>query len=274
LNRKLETGNRKRSFPLTADRLFFFFSKLEIKEKTMPCTICNHPQRQKIDQALVAGSATLAVLSQEYGLSTSALHRHKAHLQAKVRRAGDQLQDNLRQTCVFWLSQALAMAMQTAQAAQAEGNSRLVLQALAQGTRLINIILKQDLQLDDRVVYEILASPQWAAQDSLLPNDPKLLAVSRQTLAGTLTTPCPETPANPASPDPLEAQDLITENLLSLAPPTGQPKNPKGLFPKREKSGKLPGNPFSFDKIYEEYQRILEEEKIAGTNASKLAPGR
>jgi hypothetical protein len=126
----------------------------------MPCSICNHPQRQKIDQALVAGSSTLAALGQEYGLSTSALQRHKAHLQAKISRAQDQLQDNLRQGYIFQLSQFLEMAMQTAQAAQDEGNSRLVLQALAQGTRLINILLKQDLQLDHRVVYEILASPQ------------------------------------------------------------------------------------------------------------------
>ncbi len=139
----------------------------------MPCSICNHPKRQEIDQALVAGSSTLAALGQEYDLSTSALHRHKAHLQAKISRAQDQLQDNLRQGYIFWLSQSLEMAMQTAQAAQAEGNSRLVLQALAQGTRLINIILKQDLQLDDRVIYEILASPQWATQASLLPDDPQ-----------------------------------------------------------------------------------------------------
>jgi hypothetical protein len=93
----------------------------------MPCTICQHPKRPEIDQALITGSATLNALSQQYGLSTSALHRHKAHLQAKVSRAQNQLQDNLRQGCIFWLSQALAMAMQTAKAAQAEGNSRLVL---------------------------------------------------------------------------------------------------------------------------------------------------
>ena len=66
----------------------------------MSCTICQHPQRQEIDRALVAGSATLAALSQQYQLSTSALHRHKAHLQAKVGRAKAQLQDNLLQDTV------------------------------------------------------------------------------------------------------------------------------------------------------------------------------
>jgi hypothetical protein len=241
----------------------------------MPCSICNHPQRQIIDQALVAGSSTLAALGQEYGLSTSALQRHKAHLQAKISRAQDQLQNNLHQTCIFWLSQALEMAMQTARAAQTEGNSRLVLQALAQGTRLINIILKQDLQLDHRVIYEILASPQWAGQTSLLPDDPQVLAVSRQTLAGTLDDPCPDIVAAASpSPHPLADLDLIKENLLSLAQPAGQPKNDNRLSQKWEKGGKLPGYSFGFDKIYEEYQRFLEEEKITGTDQSKVAQGR
>ena len=139
----------------------------------MSCTICQHPKRQEIDQALIAGSSTLAALSQEYGLSTSALHRHKAHLQANVNRAKDQLQDNLRQGCIFWLSQALEMAMATAKAAQTEGNFKVVLQALGHGTRIINLILKQDFQLDPKVVYGIMASDQWTTQTGLLPHDPQ-----------------------------------------------------------------------------------------------------
>ncbi len=182
----------------------------------MSCSICQHPQRQAIDQALMTGSATLAALSQEYGLSTSALHRHKAHLQAKVSRAQDRLQDNLRQGCLFWLSQAVEMATQTAQAAQAEGNGKLVLQAISLGTRLLNIMLKQDIHFDDRVVYQILASPQWTTQASLLPHDPQVLAAGRQALAGALLFPCPDASAQPSSPASLEDLDLCKENLLSL----------------------------------------------------------
>ena len=164
----------------------------------MSCTICQHPQRQEIDQALNRRVRHPGCPRPGYSLSTSALHRHKAHLQAKVSRAQGQLQDNLRQGCLFWLSQALEMTMQTAQAAQAEGNGKLVLQALAQGTRLVTIILKQEFQLDDRVVYEILASPQWATQASLLPHDPDIMSMSRQSLSGALSSPCPDDP--PPSP--------------------------------------------------------------------------
>ncbi len=237
----------------------------------MPCTVCQHPQRRDIDQALITGSDTLATLSQEYGLSTSALHRHKAHLQANVNRAKGKLQDNLRQGCFFWLSQALEMAMQTAKAAQAEGNGKVVLQAIRQGTRLLNIILKQDFQLDDRVVYDILASPQWATQASLLPHDPNIMSMSRQSLAGALASSCPETAAAPPSPNPLEDLDLFKENLLSLAQQAAQPKNgnrklktENRLFQPRAKGGKLPGKtPFRKDNN-QDFQQDKLWEKIAG----------
>ena len=117
----------------------------------MSCSICKHPERRAIDQALMAGSVTLAALSQHYQLSTSSLHRHKAHLHSKINRAKEQLQDNLLQGCLFWLGQALEMIMETATAAQAEGNYKIVLRAMAQGTRLVTIILKHDLPLDDRL---------------------------------------------------------------------------------------------------------------------------
>ncbi len=193
----------------------------------MSCTICQHPKHREIDQALIAGSATLAALGQQYNLSTSALHRHQAHLQAKVTQAKDRLQDNLRQGCLFWLSRALEMSMQTAQTAQADGNSKVVLQAIRQGTRLIGIILKQDFQLDHRVVYEILASPQWTAQDSLLPHDPQVLVASRQSLAGALSTPCPDTAAAP--PPPTENRE--TGNRKPSCQAAGK---------RREIAGKIP----------------------------------
>ncbi len=236
----------------------------------MSCTICNHPQRQKIDQALVAGSATLTALSTEHGLSTSALHRHKAHLQAKVTRAKDQLHNNLRQGCIFWLSQALEMISQTIQAAQAEGNFKVVLQAVQQGTRLITIILKQDFQLDDTIIYQILASPQWTTQASLLPHDPKIMSMSRQALTGSLSTPCPETGTQPTSPESMgDLGGLDLDKLQALfpalaQPATAQPKTANRPLPPREKSGKLPGKNQPRNNNSEKNQEDRLYEKIAG----------
>ena len=258
----------------------------------MPCTVCNHPQRQAIDQALLNRGATLEALAKQYNLSTSALHRHKAHLQAKVSRAKDRLRDNLHQGCLFWLSQALEMTRQAAKAAQAEGNLKLVLQAIQQGTRLLTIMLKQDIHLDDRLVYQILTSPQWTAQDSLLPDDPKIMAMSRQSLAGALSSHCPETAAaNPAAVSQ-EDLDLLQQLLPALtlpeksgpgflsvnSSPALKHQNQKvqtGIrhFNHREKSGKSPGKNSSTNDIVMEYQRDNQVKKETGENSTSFCPG-
>jgi hypothetical protein len=219
-------------------------------EFPMSCTVCQHPRRQAIDQALMAKSDTLEALSQTYGLSTSALQRHKAHLHAKINRARDQVQDNLFHGCLFWLSQALEMSMQTAQAAHAEGNHKTVLQALAQGTRLIKIILKQDFHLDDRMVHQILTSPQWTVQTGFLPADPQILAAGRQSLSGSILAPCSENddlPPSSESPDlDLDALQAMFSSLAQASDAQSKTDNRKlktanRPFRHREKSGRLPG---------------------------------
>lgn len=45
-----------------------------------PCSVCTHPQRQAIDQALIAG-AVFRNIARRFGTSTTAVHRHRhAHL--------------------------------------------------------------------------------------------------------------------------------------------------------------------------------------------------
>jgi hypothetical protein len=50
----------------------------------MLCTTCRHPQRAQIDEALVTGEAALQEIGQQYGLSTAAIFRHKAHIPAAL----------------------------------------------------------------------------------------------------------------------------------------------------------------------------------------------
>jgi hypothetical protein len=162
------------------------------------------------------------------------------------------------------------MTMQTAQTAQADGNGRLVLQALAQGTRLVTIILKHDLPLDDRVVVEILSSPDAAAHNGLLPQDPQILTKSRQSLAGIFSSPCSETPPQDSSPAPPGGHDLdaLQAVLANLARTPDLPSQPCRRLSKRKKGGKLPGKtPFRKDNA-EKNQEDKLFEKIAGMDLS------
>jgi hypothetical protein len=52
------------------------------------CTICTHPERQAIDQALASG-ATMRELAAKYRVSPDAMERHNgAHLPVLLQRSG------------------------------------------------------------------------------------------------------------------------------------------------------------------------------------------
>ena len=243
----------------------------------MPCTVCNHPQRQAIDLALLNRSATLAGLSRQHHLSQSALHRHKQHLQKKMLATQNRFQDTLREGCLFILSSFLEMVCRAAQTAGAEGNSRLLLQAVRQGTGIIKFMAKLDFALDPDTVYRLLDSFQWAEPGSLLPTDLHFIVGSRQALADALLSPCPEPSdqdeslaagqgAETALPD---LADLNPENLQALLAGLSQSLDSCGCDPypaKREKGGKKPGKTPPRRDIYHKYQQDNKIEKISGKN--------
>jgi hypothetical protein len=244
----------------------------------MLCTVCHHPQRQAIDRALLSRSATLAQLSQQHDLSQSALHRHKQHLLKKMLQTQNRFQDILREGYLFILNTFLELVMRTAQTAGAEGNSRLVLQAVRQGTGIIKFMAKLDVSLDPDTVYRLLASPQWADQGSLLPTDPQIFAGSHQTLADSLFSSCPEPAsdqdnalvegqgddaASAELADPALLQNLLTNLSQSLGLPGFE-----SLPPKREKGGKKPKKTHPQGELSQKNHVDNESEKKSGKSAS------
>jgi hypothetical protein len=240
----------------------------------MPCSICQHPQRQEIDQAFLNG-ATLAAVSSQFHLSTSSLDRHKAHLRAKVQRDKNRLQLNLQQYGAFWLSRMLSRVERVSKAAEAEGKYKVVLQAANLGLRLLNAINKPDCPFDDQLILAILSSPQWATQSSLLPDDPEIMALVRQSLANSFATPCPDGPPPASAPHPVQptlpgqtesAHDKNSQqqtgNRKSVFAENRKPKTEN--CPSRwEKSGKLAGNMDSKPKNLENNQEDALLEKIS-----------
>jgi hypothetical protein len=198
-----------------------------------------------------------------------------------MQQARERLHHNLIQSCCFWLSQTLEMTMATATAARAEGNYKLLLQAVSQGTRLVNMLLKQEVPLDDRLVYAILSSPRWAAQtESFLPDDPAIMTASREALAGTLSTPCPAAPppspapASPENPDhaALQKDVSISAPLKSIAE-NRKPKTENRLPEKCEKSGNSPGNDCCIIDEEEQYRLVELEKKISQLDWAALIRG-
>jgi hypothetical protein len=202
------------------------------------CTICHHPQRQDLDHALLAGDATFAALSQQYGPSISALFRHKKHLQEKIRQTEKRLENSLRQETLFRYNDFLESTRQIVRTASADGDTRQVLRAVREGTRILNFITKLEVKFDPDTVYRILASPQWVSQDSLLPTDPGIITGTHQTLADVLFFPCPD-PEPEIIPEATHSYLLGTRNS-ELENPTTPPLETQNSKPETPNSAPAP----------------------------------
>jgi hypothetical protein len=144
------------------------------------CTICEHPDRDSIDRALVGDSSNLSV-SALFGVSESAVRRHKAnHLPAKLVMAqaaeevaqADDLLDQVRDL----QTRTLAIL----KAAESTNQHRTALSAIREARSNLELLAKLLGELDDRPQVNILISPtvQTAIIAALRPYPEARLAVA------------------------------------------------------------------------------------------------
>lgn len=192
------------------------------------CTVCNHSQTHDINLALLAGAA-LDTLKQQFGLSRSALHRHKRHLEKNLDMAEDKMRHNVMMSYLFQLNDYNGAAAATVAAARAEGNPRLTLQAANAGARIITAMAKFEVDLDRETIYRFMTSPEYVQSGCLLPGDPQILAGPRQTLVASLTAACPE----PAPGDLFDPEDVAEYLKLAQEPEanTSLPRSRQLEFP-------------------------------------------
>lgn len=117
-----------------------------------PCSICSHPQRELIDKLLVNGS-TLKEIEDAYGLSKSAISRHRAEhisitspavgMKPEIIASSDSLLDQLQDIHQRTLS-ILASAEQS-------GREETALKAIGRATANIELMAKISVVLADRL---------------------------------------------------------------------------------------------------------------------------
>ena len=52
-----------------------------------PCTVCGHPNRNRIEEALLNGTS-IRDIARRYGLGRNAVDRHRAHIGTMLEEAG------------------------------------------------------------------------------------------------------------------------------------------------------------------------------------------
>ena len=144
------------------------------------CTICEHPDREAIDRALVGDSSNLSV-SSLFGVSESAVRRHKAnHLPAKLVMA--QAAEEVAQADDL-LGQMQGLQRRTLavlEAAESTNQHRTALSAIREARSNLELLAKLLGELDERPQVNVLISPtvQTAIIAALGPYPEARLAVA------------------------------------------------------------------------------------------------
>lgn len=133
------------------------------------CTVCIHPEAEKIDTAVVEGKASLRKISQQFKISPHSLYRHKRnHLPGKLVKAREAKEvagasDNLSR-----LSRLQDEAQSILQAAKKSRSLHIALEAIRELSRLIELQAKITGELRPEV--NIVLDPSYISMRTIVLN--------------------------------------------------------------------------------------------------------
>jgi hypothetical protein len=125
------------------------------------CTVCDHPQRHGIDEALVSSTPYRSV-AKRFGLSESSVYRHKSeHLPAHLLKAKEVEEVTQADELLDQVRNLQAHALDILERAEKAGDLRTALAAISQARGNLELLGKLAGELDDRPVVNVLVSPEW-----------------------------------------------------------------------------------------------------------------
>ena len=125
------------------------------------CTVCDHPERHSIDEALVTGAPYRSV-AKRFELSESAVYRHKTeHLPAHLLKAKEVAEVAQADDLLDQVRNLQAHALDILGRAEKAGDLRTALAAISQTRGNVELLGKHAGELDERPVVNVLLSPQW-----------------------------------------------------------------------------------------------------------------
>ena len=125
------------------------------------CTVCDHPERHGIDEALVTGAPYRSV-AKRYGLSESAVYRHKTeHLPAHLLKAREAEEVAQADDLLNQVRSLQSHALDILERAEKAGDLRTALAAISQARGNLELLAKLAGELDERPMVNLNISPQW-----------------------------------------------------------------------------------------------------------------
>jgi len=126
------------------------------------CTICTHPQRAAIEQALIAGQPIRAIAI-TYGVSRSSLTRHRDnHLPKALVQAHSAQEAARADRLIGYVVELRENAMRIFREAVNRGKLRTALDALRLCLDATGTLARLAGEMGDRVEITFAESPEWA----------------------------------------------------------------------------------------------------------------
>jgi hypothetical protein len=125
------------------------------------CTVCDHPQRHGIDEALVTG-APYRSIAKRIGLSESAVYRHKTEHIPKHLLKAREVEESARANDLLDQARHLqGRALDILERAEKAGDLRTALAAISQARGNLELLGKLAGELNERPIVNLNVSPEW-----------------------------------------------------------------------------------------------------------------
>jgi hypothetical protein len=155
---------------------------------TRTCTICVHPERAKIEAALVSGTAYRVIASQ-FGVGNNAIQRHAAdHVKQQIAEHQEARDAAQALDVVKQLKAINGVTLAILNTARAAGEPELALKAIDRVQKQIELQAKLLGDLDERPQINILVSTEWLTVRSALMRALAPYAEARLAVAAALMT--------------------------------------------------------------------------------------
>jgi transposase-like protein len=150
------------------------------------CTVCAHAQREAIDAALVAGASYRDVAGQ-YGLSKSAVERHKTeHIPGALTQAHGAEEMASADTLLQKIASLEADAKRIGKAAEAAEDFRSAIAAVRELIRIVELLARLEGQLREQPTINVLVMPEWLTLRSAIYGALQPFPEARVAVAGAL----------------------------------------------------------------------------------------
>lgn len=124
------------------------------------CTICEHPQAEEINAALVAGEI-LRKITENFSVKMTALHRHKQHIPAGLVKAQEAREVAKADTLLEQVAGLRDKALSILAAAEQAGELKTALQGIKEARGCLELLAKLQGELAQDCTVNVLVAPQW-----------------------------------------------------------------------------------------------------------------